>query len=213
MPSPTPSALDELAAGLRARAARRAGTGVVAIDGWSGSGKTSLADRLAPALGAPCVHLDDFVPGWDGLARSVDLLVQWVLEPLAAGRPARLGIWDWTGGEWGAWRTLPPAELVLVEGCGSGAAAARPWLAALAWLDVDAASRRRRLEARPDWPGYAPFADRWSAQEEALRAGDDPAALADAVIRWPAGDREAFDDFAVSWRPVTPTRSCRAAST
>ena len=63
---------------------------VIAIDGRSGAGKTSLAARLRLALGAPVVALEDLYGGWDGLERGVDLLVSDVLEPLSAGRAARV---------------------------------------------------------------------------------------------------------------------------
>src|ERR1700722_20134242 len=92
--------LPALAAALDALTRARAGTGtgggtrIIAIDGWSGSGKTSLAEHLSPALGAPCLHLDDWVPGWNGLGRSVELLVEWVLQPLADDRPARWRPWN-----------------------------------------------------------------------------------------------------------------------
>jgi adenylylsulfate kinase-like enzyme len=59
---------------------------VIAVDGRSGSGKTSLAARLRSALHAPVVTLEDLYGGWDGLERGIDLLVSEVLEPLAAGR-------------------------------------------------------------------------------------------------------------------------------
>jgi hypothetical protein len=174
-----------LAAGLdtltRSRA-RTGGTRIIAIDGWSGSGKTSLAEKLAPALGAPCLHLDDWVPGWNGLARSVELLVEWVLQPLALGRPARWRPWDWTRARFGPWEDVAPAELMVVEGCGAGSAPARPWLTAQVWIALDDDERHQRLRARPDWSTYAPWADIWAAQEAALRAGEDPPERADAVV-------------------------------
>ncbi len=168
----------------------------MAIDGWSGSGKTSLADRLAPAIDAPCVHLDDLVPGWSGLARSVELLVEWVLAPLAAAGPARWRRWDWEAGAFGKWEILAPTELVVVEGCGAGSALARPWLSGLIWISVDDEERSRRLKARPDWPTYAPWADMWGRQERELRAGEDPLASADAVVE--TGD-DPIGELRVTW--------------
>ena len=42
---------------------------VVTIDGYSGSGKSTLAAALARLLpGWQVLHLDDWYPGWDGLA-------------------------------------------------------------------------------------------------------------------------------------------------
>jgi hypothetical protein len=193
--------VEALAAGLDARARRRrrttGGPLIVAVDGWSGSGKTSLAERLAPALDAPCAHLDDWVPGWQGLARSVELLVEWVLAPLADDRPARWRRWDWDTGSFGGWEVLAPARLILVEGCGAGSALARPWLSAVVWIAVDDDERQRRLRARPDWPIYAAWADRWARQEDALRSGEDPRASADAVVE--TGPAPAT--LGVTWMP------------
>jgi hypothetical protein len=178
-PAALAAALDAL---TQARAGGKGGTRVIAIDGWSGSGKTSLAEHLAPALGAACLHLDDWVPGWHGLARSVELLVEWVLQPLALGRPARWRPWNWARAGFDPWEVVAPAELIVVEGCGAGSALARPWLTAQVWISIDDDERARRLHARPDWATYAPWADMWAAQEAALRAGEDPPALADAVV-------------------------------
>jgi len=158
------------------------GSHIVAVDGWSGSGKTSLSSWLAPALRIPCIHLDDLVPGWCGLIESVDLLVDWVLRPLTSGRDARWRRWDWERSAWGDELTLPPVPAVLVEGCGAGAVAARPWLSTLVWVDVEADERSRRLRSRRDWPAYEPWAALWADQEEALRSMDDPRPFADAIV-------------------------------
>ena len=70
MPSSDPVA--EVVALLGRRPPRAPGTQVIAVDGPSGAGKTTLAARLSDALhGAPVVHMDDLYPGWDGLADAV----------------------------------------------------------------------------------------------------------------------------------------------
>jgi hypothetical protein len=208
LPPPEKLSVDRFAAALGARVVGRpAGAGrsrVVAVDGWSGSGKTSLADRLAPALDAPCVHLDDWVPGWHGLHRSVELLVDWVLRPLADGRPAGWRGWDWHRGEFGPWQSLAPAPggLIVVEGCGAGSSLARPWLSELVWLSADADARARRLRARPDWALYEPWASIWAEQEQSLRNGDDPAVVAGVVVETGDGLSVDQDDpLVVRWRP------------
>ena len=75
-------------AGLRAAVPRAGRTRVLAIDGRSGAGKSSLAAAMSGELGAPVVSLEDLYGGWDGLENGIDLLVSEVLEPLAAGRAA-----------------------------------------------------------------------------------------------------------------------------
>ncbi|MCW0213986.1 MAG: hypothetical protein OJJ54_11565 [Pseudonocardia sp.] len=141
----------------------------VTVDGFSGSGKTTFAAELGRALGAPVLSMEELYAGWDGLAAAVPLAVEWIAAPLAAGRAARWRPWDWTRDVRAEeWRTRQPAPFVVLEGCGAGAAALRPYTGTSIWLECPPEVRDRRLRAREDWPGYAPFRERWSAQERAL---------------------------------------------
>lgn len=174
--------VDDLVALVRRRPAVGA-TRLVTLDGRSGAGKTRLAGRLARALGrAPVVHLDFFYPGWDGLAAGVELAVGWVARPLTAGRPARWQRYDWKAGGFAEWRETPWAPVVVLEGCGTGSAALRPYASTAVWVDTPTNLRDDRLRARIDWPGYAPHRARWKAQEEALFAVEQPWMHADAII-------------------------------
>jgi len=155
---------------------------VVGVDGMSGSGKSGFARRLAAELGAPVLSVDDLVPGWDALAESVTLLSDWVLRPLAAGRPARWRRFDWVADRPGEWAGIEPGDFLVVEGCCVGLPPAAAELSYLIWIDIAAAERRRRLERRPDWGAYRPFAERWARQENALQADADTPGRADLVV-------------------------------
>ncbi len=106
---------------VRRAAPRNGRTRVVAIDGRSGAGKTSLAAGLRAELSAPVVALEDLYGGWDGLERGIDLLVSEVLEPLSAGRAARVPRYDWVAAAWGTPWVLEPPGVLIVEGVGAGA--------------------------------------------------------------------------------------------
>jgi cytidylate kinase len=156
---------------------------LVTVDGYSGAGKSRVTGRLAAALGrAPTVHLDFFYPGWDGLAEAVGLAVEWVAEPLTAGRPARWRRWDWDSCRFAEWRETPWAPVVVLEGCGAGSAALRRYASTAVWVDAPAPRRDERLRARGDWIRYAPHRDRWAAQEKALFAVERPWEHADVVV-------------------------------
>ena len=168
-----------------------AGPRVVAVDGRSGAGKSTLAASIADALrrhraGAVVVHLEDLYPGWDGLDPVVQVVVEHLLAPLAGALPVVVPTWNWDADRPGPARAVPalgpprPA-VVLLEGAGSGARAADPWLAGLLWVDADADLRRRRALAR-DGAVYAPHWDRWSAQEEAYAARERPRERARLVL-------------------------------
>jgi hypothetical protein len=156
---------------------------LVTIDGYSGAGKSRLTARLARELGqVPSVHLDFLYPGWEGLSEAVGLTVEWVAAPLVAGRPARWRRWDWTENRFAEWRETPHAPIVLVEGCGAGSSALRPFTSTAIWVDTPGAVRERRLRARHDWPRYAPHRATWAAQEDRHFARERPWEHAHVVL-------------------------------
>ena len=75
-----------------------------------------------------------------------------------------------------------PADVVLVEGVGSGSRAARRVLDLLVWLEAPEPVRHARAMDR-DGDAYAPHWRRWADQEEAYLAAEEPAAAADVVLR------------------------------
>jgi uridine kinase len=159
--------LDDLGARVRNSPARAGGTRVVAIDGPGGSGKSTLAARLARLLDAPAVHMDDLYPGWDGLARAAPLLNAWVIEPLLQGRLGRYRRYDWSLGAYRDWVDVPPADALVVEGCGSGSRIVAPHLTMLLWVEAPREIRFARSIER-DGEAYLPLWERWARQEDAL---------------------------------------------
>lgn len=156
-------------------------TVIVGIDGRAGSGKTTIAGAVARALDdCPVVHMDDIYPGWDGLAASIPILVADVLEPIAAGRPARFRRWDWAADAPGAVCEIPAPATLVIEGVGSGARATVPYIDIPVWIDAPALVRKQRALAR-DGEIFAAHWDRWRDQEELLFT-DDPVWQRAAVI-------------------------------
>ena len=189
------SEVTRLAALVRERPAVGA-VRLVTVDGYSGAGKSRLTNRLARELGrVPTVHLDFLYPGWAGVpptavtTAGVALAVEWVAVPLGAGRPARWRRFDWDTDRFAEWRETRWAPVVVLEGCGAGSAALRPFTSTAIWVDTAAPTREQRLRARRDWPRYAPHRARWAAQEEALFAAERPWEHADARVDGDAADR------------------------
>lgn len=152
----------ELESRLRRGAPTSGETRVVCVDGHSGSGKTTFGARLSAHLECPTVHLDDLYPGWDGLADSTAKLVEWVLEPLSGGRPARYRRFDWNAGEYAEWVEVPKTDLLVIEGVGSGAAAEYP--AFVVWVEAPEDLRMKRGIER-DGEAFRPHWERWAKQE------------------------------------------------
>ncbi|ALE93242.1 anthranilate synthase [Arthrobacter alpinus] len=158
---------------------------IIAIDGRSGAGKTTLALELATLLRrhrtVSLFHLEDIYPGWDGLDAGVQRYVSTVLDPLHRDLPAAWTAWDWESNKDGAACTTPTAEVVLVEGVGASHASALPFVDVVIWVQAPVQQRKQRALER-DGETYVPFWDRWAAQEELLFAGWDAAAAADIVV-------------------------------
>ncbi len=176
----------------------RAGPVIVAIDGRSGAGKTSLACRLAGSAALtgtglghpPVVSLDSFYPGWSGLTEGVRLLAEWILRPLRTGRPAGYRRYDWKRQQFADWQPVPDAPLVIIEGVGSGVPG-MPGTDGLSgadgpdvvvWVEAPTGLRRDRALAR-DGDAFRPYWDHWAAQEDALFASWPVADRADIVVR------------------------------
>jgi cytidylate kinase len=148
---------------------------VVIIDGRSGSGKTELANRLAPALGAQLVRLDDLYPGWDGLAEASESVVR---DILGAHRWQR---WDWERDAPAEWHDLDPAAPLVVEGSGSLTAASRRGASYAIWVELDEPTRKSRALAR-DGSAYESHWERWAAQERGHFSRNRPDHLADRIV-------------------------------
>jgi hypothetical protein len=125
--------------------------------------------------------MDDFYPGWDGLAQAVELLAQKVIAPLCRGEDATVPGWDWVADRPSGLVTVPHTELLVIDGVGSTVRPAGDHAAVRVWVECEPAVRRARAIAR-DGEGYEPFWDRWAAQEEALFAADDPRSRADVIL-------------------------------
>ena len=166
-----PTTYAVLAARVQAAPARLGGTRLVCVDGPAGSGKTTFGRRLATALAAPLLHMDDLYAGWT-LAGAADRLLDGVLRPQQAGRPGAYHRYDWTTGAFDPAPTAVPVPAVLVvEGCGSCPAAIDPMTTLRVWVEAPAGLRLRRGLERD---GEALRAEwlRWQVEEAAAFAAE-----------------------------------------
>ncbi|MFC3848715.1 hypothetical protein ACFORJ_00830 [Corynebacterium hansenii] len=161
---------------------------ILLIDGRSGSGKTTFAEKLRGVLGWPVVHLEDAYPGWGGLAAASGAVAESMLDPDAAG----FRRWDWFASDWAEWVDLSghmaPGRSLIIEGCGALTAANLAAARAIgdgeawgAWVELDEPTRFARAMARD--PYFRGHWRMWAEQEDAHIARHDPRALADWTVR------------------------------
>jgi hypothetical protein len=122
---------------------------IVALDGRSSSGKTTLAHRLEQAVpGAVTVHTDD-IAWWHSFFGWADLLASGVLEPIRRGQAVafRPPAWDERGRP-GAIELPADANLVIVEGVGASRREIGHLLDVAVWVQADLSAIERRNAAR-----------------------------------------------------------------
>ena len=149
---------------------------LVAIDGHSAAGKSTLARTLQRRLEAQVVAGDDFYRVMDeGKRFSLDAdagyrrYYDWerlgveVLEPLSSQRRARYRVYDWTTGALGDSKEVAPHGVVLVEGVYSARPELRRYYGACLLVEtpqrVREARQKRRADASEAW------LKRWDAAE------------------------------------------------
>lgn len=147
---------------------------LVALDGRSGAGKTSLAAQLASLLAArlpvEVFHLEHTYQGWGGLAPAVE---QWrrISQALISGQDAGV----WYGWDWQADQLTGPhpftasarGGVLLVEGVGALCGSHHLGI----WVELSASERKHRALTR-DGETYRPYWDMWAAQEDSLLAAN-----------------------------------------
>ena len=176
-------AVHDIAARVRAAAPLLGRTRLVCIDGPAGSGKTTLAGRLAVALGpgTAVLHMDDLYAGWT-LTGAFGRLAAGVLRPLAEGTPGAHHRYDWHAARFSEAATpVPVPDVLVVEGCGSCPRAADPWAVLRVWVEAPAEVRLARGLAR-DGAALEPQWRRWLLTEQAEFAAEGTRERADVVV-------------------------------
>lgn len=122
---------------------------IVAVDGRTASGKTTLARRLSRAVaGSATVHTDD-IAWWHSAFDWSALMIDGVLGPARRGAAVafRPPAWE-IHGRRGAVEVPAGTSLLIVEGVGAGRRETARFMDAIVWVQADIVVRERREAAR-----------------------------------------------------------------
>jgi len=162
---------------------------LVALDGGSGAGKSSLSVMLWHQLDAVVVQLDDFfaanIPDWEwdtfSIPERARLVFDWhrlrkeALEPLRASAIARWHPFDFTAGlrPDGTCALSPqtiekqPAPVIILEGAYSASPEIADLVDLAVLIDVPVHERHKRIDGRE---ADKEFVRRWHARWDAVEA-------------------------------------------
>ena len=178
---------------------------VVAIDGGSGAGKSTIANAIRLRTAAALITLDDFydarIPdhAWATMpvSRRLGEVFDWrrvrerAIEPLLAGRPGRWRAFDFASGlradgTYGlqdAFTEIAPAPLVLLEGAYSASPPLADVVDVSVLIDVPVDERHRRTDARDDAAFLRGWHETWDDVERFYFEAVRPRQTFDYVLR------------------------------
>ncbi|MEM6430507.1 MAG: hypothetical protein AAF708_14795, partial [Deinococcota bacterium] len=162
----------------------RTGVFVIAIDGRSGGGKSTMASVLAGFLpDALVIHTDDIA--WHhSFFDWQDVLIEHVLKPLSAHGAVSYQPEAWKHhGREGAIEVPSTSKFVILEGVGAGRRELGRYINKLIWVQSDYIQARLQGIAR-DGGGtkVEAFWDEWLASERPFLAHQQPWLRADKVV-------------------------------
>lgn len=159
----------------------------VAIDGYGGSGKSSLAEQLAKELGAEVIHLDDFA-SWENPLNWWPLVIEKVFKPIQKGTKSlsypRAKWWPDHNPE--TVTNQPATPIMILDGVSSSRHEFAPYLTYKVWVDVPLEiCFKRGVERDISQGSPEEIKNKWRAWQDAEKtyvARDNPIINADLIV-------------------------------
>ena len=183
---------------------------VLAVDGRSNNGKTTLAARIGEAVpGSAIVHTDD-IAWWHSRFGWADLLIDGILEPVRQGLPVSYRPPRWAEhGRDGSIEVPAGCPLLVIEGDGAGRREVADLIDALIWVQSDEREAGRRALARIGKPDQSPTVQayrEWMAEEIPFNTAQRTWERADVIVcGTPEIPYHADTEIVVAWpsRPAS----------
>ena len=143
---------------------------IIAIDGPAGAGKTTLATNihlaLFPNYTSTIIHMDDLYNGWDkALSSELTEVLTHIAMAHRQGHPISLSKYDWANAVFSPAELIDDAQVIILEGVGSGQSAVREFLSALIWIDIEESKGLSRVLER-DGEGIKVEMQKWLMTQE-----------------------------------------------
>jgi uridine kinase len=112
---------------------------IIAIDGPAGSGKTTLANKLATDIAnVEVIHVDDLYQGWSDAfsTRLTASVISQILLPISQKIDFNYEIYDWQKNVFYKSKNVPKDKIYILEGVGAAQTQFRPYLSKIIWLNI-----------------------------------------------------------------------------
>ena len=159
---------------------------IIAIDGPAGAGKTTLASNihlaLYPNYSSTIIHMDDLYNGWDiALSSELTDVLSYIAQAHSQCQPISLSKFNWADSTFSPAEAIDDAQLIILEGVGSGQSAIREYLSALIWIEIDESKGLSRVLER-DGEGIRNQMQKWLMTQEQHFALEKTENAADFVL-------------------------------
>ena len=143
---------------------------VLAIDGPAGAGKTTLAHEiflaLSPKMSVNVIHMDDLYDGWNNaLTDDLTQILRYLSAQHQSQVPTKISRYNWAKSSFDPAEEIAPADLLILEGVGSGDKSLQDQFAALIWIDIDPEIGVQRVIDR-DGPGVENQMQKWLGTQQ-----------------------------------------------
>jgi uridine kinase len=163
---------------------------IIGIEGFGGSGKTTIANKLAELLGNSFViNIDDFIikekliePSWNKSGFDRERLEQQVLKPARAGHKIQYQRLLWDTDMLSSPKQVPDVDYLIIEGTSCYHPNIAHYYDYKVWVDTPIAIAKERGKTRDAGNENADKWDMWAQDDLAYQQNYHPEQLADFTI-------------------------------
>ena len=181
--------LEEIATAIRWRG-RKKKPMLIGIEGYGGSGKTTIAQKLAALLGSAFViSIDEFIVkeklaerSWDSGVFDRDRLERQILRPAQHGQPIAYQRLDWATNTLGDPIAIPAVTYLIVEGISVYHPSIERYYGFKIWIEAPLATAQAHGHARDGSSEHAAYWELWAQNDVAYKQKHHPERRADCLF-------------------------------